>query len=350
MCPACSSPASGDRVAACAASRSPVVQDARPDSAEAAARTRWSSVGRTVDGALGVRDGGGRVAADERERGPVHLDGRREPGELVAVDDDQLVVGQPEQPLDVVAAARSTPANSLLAISPPTRPMASTGRLRSTSSGRPSAQRRITASRRSARSAGMASSTRSAARSTSPAASACRTAASGSPASCEPARWRAGAARRRRSGVLAEQVRAEHVGEQVVVAVPAALVVERDDEQVPALQRLEHRAARRTSPVTASHSGPVSRSRIEVSEQEVADVVGLAVEDLLDEVVHDEPVVAGEPGDEARTGRPGPAARARRAAGRRSSPRCGPPGPRRRRASRLEPGGVVEVGGRLLAR
>ena len=51
-------------------------------------------------------------------------------------------------------------------------------------------------------------------------------------------------ARRCRSGttlgLLVEQARAQHVGEEVVVAVPPAAVVERDQEQVAALQRLQH--------------------------------------------------------------------------------------------------------------
>ena len=79
-----------------------VVQDARPDRADAAARTRWSSSAATCEGARRVGDRAGGVAGVERQRCAVHLDGRRDPGELVAVEDDQLVVGQGELPLDVV--------------------------------------------------------------------------------------------------------------------------------------------------------------------------------------------------------------------------------------------------------
>ena len=43
-------------------------------------------------------------------------------------------------------------------------------------------------------------------------------------------------------GLLLEQVRAQDVGEQVVVAVPAALVVERDEEQVGPVEGDEPRA------------------------------------------------------------------------------------------------------------
>src|SRR5918997_4642381 len=41
-------------------------------------------------------------------------------------------------------------------------------------------------------------------------------------------------------GLFLPETPAEDVGEEVVVAVPAAAVVEGNDEQVPALQRLEH--------------------------------------------------------------------------------------------------------------
>ena len=43
------------------------------------------------------------------------------------------------------------------------------------------------------------------------------------------------------AGPFVEQAGVEHVGEQVVVPVPAAVVVERDDEQVLPLQGLQHR-------------------------------------------------------------------------------------------------------------
>ena len=52
------------------------------------------------------------------------------------------------------------------------------------------------------------------------------------------------------------------------------------------------------SPVTASQTVPVSRSRMDVRSRNRRTSLGLPVEDLFDEVVDDEPVVAGEPGDE----------------------------------------------------
>jgi hypothetical protein len=45
------------------------------------------------------------------------------------------------------------------------------------------------------------------------------------------------------AGVLAQESSPERLREQVVVAVPGALIVERDDEQVAALELLEHGAA-----------------------------------------------------------------------------------------------------------
>ena len=52
-------------------------------------------------------------------------------------------------------------------------------------------------------------------------------------------------------------------------------------------------------PVTASHSGPLSRSRIEVCSRKLRTSLGLTVQDLLDQVVDDVAVVPGEAGDEA---------------------------------------------------
>ena len=44
-------------------------------------------------------------------------------------------------------------------------------------------------------------------------------------------------------GLLVQQTRAQDVGEEMVVAIPLAPVVERDHEQVAALERLQHRLA-----------------------------------------------------------------------------------------------------------
>ena len=103
-------------------------------------------------------------------------------------------------------------------------------------------------------------------------------------------------------GMPGSQTGTQRVGEEVVVAVPPALVVERDDEQVLALEGLEHRLT-----VGAAGQGVAETAGQLVEhggvEQERADLVRLPVQDLLDEVVEDEPMASGEgldePGDVA---------------------------------------------------
>ena len=99
-------------------------------------------------------------------------------------------------------------------------------------------------------------------------------------------------------GPLLAQVAAEHVGEQVVVAVPLPAVVQAYDEQVRAVQQLQHRppVARTGDRIAQGSAEPVQDRGLQ---QEAAYGVGLATEHLLDQVVHDEPVVAREAGDEA---------------------------------------------------
>ena len=100
-------------------------------------------------------------------------------------------------------------------------------------------------------------------------------------------------------GVLGEQARAEHVGEQVVVAVPGALVVEGDDEQIAALELLQH------APAVVAGGDGIAETPGEVvedggAEQEVADLVWLACENFVGEVVDDEAVAPRERLDEVR--------------------------------------------------
>jgi hypothetical protein len=45
------------------------------------------------------------------------------------------------------------------------------------------------------------------------------------------------------AGLLIQQARLQHVCEQMVVAIPPAAGVERDQEQVPSIQRLQHALA-----------------------------------------------------------------------------------------------------------
>ena len=95
-------------------------------------------------------------------------------------------------------------------------------------------------------------------------------------------------------GPLVVEVGAQHVGEQVVVPVPLAVRVERDDEQVLPLQRLQRRpSARPAGHRVAQRPGqPVEHRGVE---QEPAHALRQPVEHLVAEVVDDEPVVAGEP-------------------------------------------------------
>ncbi len=100
-------------------------------------------------------------------------------------------------------------------------------------------------------------------------------------------------------GMLVEQPRAEEIGEQVVVAVPAPPIVERDEEQVRPFERLEHRrpAGPAGHRVTQGSGEPVQDRG---QEEELAIGVRLTLEDLVGQIVDDEPVVARELRDERR--------------------------------------------------
>ena len=74
-------------------------------------------------------------------------------------------------------------------------------------------------------------------------------------------------------GQLVEQPGAQHLGEEVVIAVPLAVVVERHEEEVRPVQRLEG-GAPPLAPVTASHRSPVSRERIDVSSRNLRTASG----------------------------------------------------------------------------
>jgi len=104
---------------------------------------------------------------------------------------------------------------------------------------------------------------------------------------------------RRLVGVLGEQARVKHVSEQVMVAVPGALVVEGNDEQIATLELFQHAPA-----VVAGRDG-IAETPGEVvedggAEQEVADRSRLAREDFVGEVVDDEAVAPCERLDEVR--------------------------------------------------
>ena len=108
---------------------------------------------------------------------------------------------------------------------------------------------------------------------------------------------RGGVQRTNPVGIPAGQPGAQCVREEMVVAVPPALVVERDDEHVPALEHLQHLL---TVGATGQGIAESARHLIEHRgiEQELADLVRLAAQDLLNEIVQDEPVASREGLDE----------------------------------------------------
>ena len=100
-------------------------------------------------------------------------------------------------------------------------------------------------------------------------------------------------------GLLGQQARPQHVGEQLVVAVPLATVVERHEEEVGAVEVVQHPGCvvGADDGVAQGAAEPVEHRR---AQQEVTHRRRLVGEHLLDEVVDDVAVVTGEPGDEAR--------------------------------------------------
>ena len=99
-------------------------------------------------------------------------------------------------------------------------------------------------------------------------------------------------------GLFVEQARVQNVGEEMVVAIPLAPVVEGDQEQVSPIEGLEHGLAAGLGgdgfaqrPVQSAQDGGV--------QQEGPKIFGLALQDLLGQVVDDVAVVPGEPGNEA---------------------------------------------------
>ena len=103
-------------------------------------------------------------------------------------------------------------------------------------------------------------------------------------------------------GVLACQSGPQQVGEQVVVAPPPALAVERQQEQVRPLDGLQQQLAV-TAPEDRVAQRPGQPVEHRALQQERPDVLGLPVQYLLGQVVQDVAVAAGElldePGDVA---------------------------------------------------
>jgi hypothetical protein len=94
-------------------------------------------------------------------------------------------------------------------------------------------------------------------------------------------------------GLLPLQAGAEQVGEQLVVAPPAAHLIHRHQEQVGPLHLLQHRLA--IDPAGDRIAQPAGQPlQHRGLQQEPAQLLGLAVEDLLGQVVQDVPVAATE--------------------------------------------------------
>ena len=89
------------------------------------------------------------------------------------------------------------------------------------------------------------------------------------------------------------QLVAQEIAEEVVIAIPLARAVERNDKQVALLQRQQERVAIRTS-----GDGIAQRGRHAIKQgglqQKVLDVGGLALDDILHEVIQDMAIAAGE--------------------------------------------------------
>ncbi len=99
------------------------------------------------------------------------------------------------------------------------------------------------------------------------------------------------------AGVLVGEAGPEDIAEQVVVPVPAATVIERDQEQVRPFKGVENHL-RVASPGHRSTQVRREPAQDRGLQQEDSDVVGLTIEDLIREVVDDESVVTGEARDE----------------------------------------------------
>ncbi len=93
--------------------------------------------------------------------------------------------------------------------------------------------------------------------------------------------------------LLLEHMSSQHVGKELVVAKPVALVVERDEKQVGALQGIQqhHAIALAGDGITQRAAQPIKDGCLE---QEAAHPFGLTLEHLFDQIIHDVAVVAGE--------------------------------------------------------
>ena len=117
------------------------------------------------------------------------------------------------------------------------------------------------------------------------------------------------------------ELRTEEVAEQVVIAIPLALIVERDDEGIRTRELLK-----RTSCVLCVEHC-IAQGRCHLIEdrrpkQETLEMVGLALEHLLQEVVGDLLLIAAQTGSPR--GAVGTATQRQRGQGNRGGPSLGP--------------------------
>jgi len=237
----------------------------------------------------GVPHGAGPIASNQGLGGTVQLDLRREAAKFRVVDDDHLrrwcrgsrtdirrpVPASPSASrkpgLDALVLARQ-PANA------PANPTLSTGLIRTTSSGSSSSQPKHRASCLLRSMAGIASSIRSAARPKSPAAKRVADRLGTARRSARATRSPAGAAQERRRAAR-PQARVQDVGEELVdsdTTDGGSSSGTRKRFPAPSAASL---ALPPSWPVTASHSGPLSPVQDRGLQQEVLDMLGLALQD-----------------------------------------------------------------------
>src|SRR5919112_1892277 len=97
--------------------------------------------------------------------------------------------------------------------------------------------------------------------------------------------------------LLRHQMRTENFGEEVMVTIPLASVIQRHNEEVAPLESLQHHSG-----VLLVGDGIAQRATQPVEngglEQEIPDTFGLALQDLFDQIVQYVAVVSSESPDE----------------------------------------------------
>ena len=97
---------------------------------------------------------------------------------------------------------------------------------------------------------------------------------------------------------IRHQMHTKDLSEEVVIAIPMAPVIERNDKEIAALEGLQPRLAvlLARDGIAEGSTQPVENGRLE---QEAADWLRLALKNLFHQVVHNIPVVPGKRPDEA---------------------------------------------------